>query len=323
MRIRDIFQHEKGNIRFDEELGFTVRPDLKVYFNTEEFRTLVTTNSMGFRDDEASMKDPAILILGDSLAFGWGVEDDEVCEKALEEMSGLKVLNMSVPGYGTFQEFLLLRRWEKTHDISGKTVLFLLYPNDLLDNLGMTPSDPSFRLEEGSIKYLKPEKVALEYKLREYENDPYRRPICKESHLAYRLQRIIPNIRRKILNLPKKKTTHPSFVKRASTIDHNDKFDIFRTVIGWIKDFAEDENFKVAFVWIPTIKYYEKGAAIFGGESETALLSKTKEILRESGLPLIDLTKTLLRADYYKYDGHLKPGGQYKIAAEIYNYLSK
>lgn len=69
------------------------------------------TNSLGMRGPEI-LDSPAyrIALLGDSFAFGWGVEYQESFAYLLGEMlskefgQAIEVLNYGVPGYSTFQE---------------------------------------------------------------------------------------------------------------------------------------------------------------------------------------------------------------------------
>ena len=79
----------------------------------------VELNSHGLRDDEISYKKPAgekrILMLGDSVTFGWGVSQGETfsdrMEYLLNELPGdrWQVINSGVNGYNTEQESAYLR----------------------------------------------------------------------------------------------------------------------------------------------------------------------------------------------------------------------
>src|SRR5690242_853143 len=54
---------------------------------TPEFTTKIRINSLGFRDREfdiARSKVPRIVALGDSMTWGWGVEQDAAWPKVLE-----------------------------------------------------------------------------------------------------------------------------------------------------------------------------------------------------------------------------------------------
>ena len=55
-------------------------------------RTCSGSTSAGTRDEEATLEAPDVIVLGDSHAMGWGVEQDETLPQVLARMTGLKVL---------------------------------------------------------------------------------------------------------------------------------------------------------------------------------------------------------------------------------------
>ena len=99
-------------------LSHRLRPDWEARFAYNDFDTLVRTNHLGFRSAEprgdARDERSRILVLGDSFAFGWGVENDETFSAVLER--GLasrgrpaEVWNAGVPGYSADQHYVFLR----------------------------------------------------------------------------------------------------------------------------------------------------------------------------------------------------------------------
>lgn len=83
---------------------WTLRPDLaprEIPFPEEGTSFTVRTNSIGFRGPEAPRG--AVVVLGDSTTFGWGVEEDEAWPAQLAQLTGLPVVNGGVPGYSTAQ----------------------------------------------------------------------------------------------------------------------------------------------------------------------------------------------------------------------------
>jgi lysophospholipase L1-like esterase len=119
----------------------------------------VHVNASGFRGPEFSeTKAPGavrILVLGDSLTWGWGVGDGEPYPAVLRTLlardaSGPppEVINAGTPGYGTDQELLLLERWGKR--LAPDVVVLLAYQNDVGDNASsfnyLAPK-PFFRLD--------------------------------------------------------------------------------------------------------------------------------------------------------------------------------
>ncbi len=96
----------------DEQIIYELKPGLDLKF----MRAQVRTNSFGMRGPEIEIEKPEntfrIALLGDSFAFGWGVEEEQsfgrVLERNLNTLFGggvhFQVLNFGVPGYSTFQE---------------------------------------------------------------------------------------------------------------------------------------------------------------------------------------------------------------------------
>jgi len=95
--------------RFDPYFGYTLKPG-KCVFSDYEFNTEYTVNSLGVRDTEEALNSPQAVILGDSYAMGWGVQQDETFAKIIEAKMGLTVLNASVSSYGTAREMMLLKK---------------------------------------------------------------------------------------------------------------------------------------------------------------------------------------------------------------------
>lgn len=101
-----------------QRLVYEMRPNLDVEYLGVEVRT----NSAGWRDDEYSwLEDPQtvrILILGDSVAFGWRVAADERFGQLLEERlqsarpeRDWRTLTIAAPGYNAQMEAEALLRF--------------------------------------------------------------------------------------------------------------------------------------------------------------------------------------------------------------------
>ena len=124
-------------MRFDPHMGWVNVPGRQVRFRRIDFDTQVAINPDGLRGPQIPLERAPgrsrILLLGDSFAFGHGVNDEETSAHALSRLlPATDVVNLGVTGYSTDQELLLLR--ERGLDWQPDLVILYLCANDLLDN---------------------------------------------------------------------------------------------------------------------------------------------------------------------------------------------
>jgi hypothetical protein len=124
-------------VRIDPELGWTLRPDVSGLVSDEPWQADLATNALGFRDIPHGKKATGVMrvaVLGDSFVFGSGVKQDEVLTRRLAALLGpsFEVVNLGVPGYGTDQALLTLRRWGPL--LSPDVVLAGFFWNDVMEN---------------------------------------------------------------------------------------------------------------------------------------------------------------------------------------------
>ena len=119
---------------YDSELGWAPVPN-----STGTIKTFRTTqykhNSMGLRDEEFTPDaKPTIMFLGDS--FVWGLDsqaDERFTELLKPKIPDYRIVAAGVSGFGTDQEYLLLKRlWPKVKP--SVVVLIFCSQNDRLDN---------------------------------------------------------------------------------------------------------------------------------------------------------------------------------------------
>lgn len=149
-------------------LGYAGIPNLDTRFVLPDFDHRLLNNSKGFRDRERSYGKRGakrIVVLGDSTAWGWGVEAEERFSDLLErQLVGWEVINLANPGYSTDQELLLL----ETEGLGYRPdiVLLLFDRNDVVEGNnarqidGMQPK-PYF-VEEGGRLVIRNSPVPLD-----------------------------------------------------------------------------------------------------------------------------------------------------------------
>lgn len=167
----------------EDSIIYSLRPNLDIQFA----RARVITNSCGMRSPERPRyKAPntyRVALLGDSFAFGWGVEQHETFAQKLEsnlnQRGGalrFEVLNFGVPGYSTFQEVALFE--ERALDFNPDAVLVYFVQNDfgmpffIRDVNGTGGMLSSVKFLELGKRLLAPE--ALERQVRNTGLDPNR-----------------------------------------------------------------------------------------------------------------------------------------------------
>ena len=127
---RRVIQLTRAGAVYDEALTYRLRTG-NFEFENLEFATTFEVNSAGLRDDSASLRQPNIIVLGDSQSMGWGVEQEETFAQLLEAQTGQLVLNAAISSYGTVRELRLLREL----DTQGMHTLLLQYcDNDYFEN---------------------------------------------------------------------------------------------------------------------------------------------------------------------------------------------
>lgn len=130
-------QNPRDLVRRDSVLGWSHLPGASAHIQDGTLDYRVHINTHGFRDPEREYAKPdrvrRILILGDSVAWGWGVSDGERFSDLLEERLGehVQVINLAVPGYGTDQQYWSLVR--SGFDYEPDIVLHCMVLNDVFE----------------------------------------------------------------------------------------------------------------------------------------------------------------------------------------------
>ena len=106
----------------DPLISYELKPGM---VNVPGFRDRVTTDAHGFRSPAINQSKPTIVLLGDSVTFGYGVENNQTLAAHLSRAFPLfNVVNTGVPGYGLTQE---VETYEKKLAPLKPSVLILVF----------------------------------------------------------------------------------------------------------------------------------------------------------------------------------------------------
>lgn len=133
--------------RRDQAGNLRLQPNLDKRHVTPLWDVAVRTNADGWRDEPG---EPAtsVLGLGDSFAFGWGVDEEEGLYRLLEAEHDAKILNAAVPGTGTLDQAQLLET--VCADARPRTVLLALFVGNDFDDVAGGGAG-QFAVEDGLL----------------------------------------------------------------------------------------------------------------------------------------------------------------------------
>ena len=297
---RDIIQFNRNSGRYDSSLFYTLIPGKKFAFNNLEFRTSYQTNSKGLRDDEMSLEKPEVIVLGDSYAMGWGVQQNATFADQLEKRTGKKVLNAAISSYGTARELKNLYRL----DTSGLRYLVIQYcENDIMENKPFVID--GYLLQTSPVSTYD-KAVQTQYWSKLYF--PGKRPTTLVK--SY-IQSQFNAIGKKVFPKPGarlKSTNEETLEEKAQCfldILYNSSlnFEKLKVLVININNLASNDD-----------QFVEKAKSL---KHQTKYERKFK-----TNLLFIPSSKIFNKEDYYILDPHLRPSGHKKIAALLSTYLT-
>ena len=156
--VRKNMSYDRNVAAYDPEFTYRLKPGT-YRFTSQEYDFEYEVNSAGFRDDEASLNAPEIILIGDSYCFGWGIPTGKSFADQLEAALGKKVLNTGIPSLSTSRSLRHLHHI----DLRRLKVLILQYcDNDKFENelhytrQGSVPKLSEARWQDQCNKYLDP-----------------------------------------------------------------------------------------------------------------------------------------------------------------------
>lgn len=296
---RNIIQFQQDKAQFDKDL-FYVLSKGKFDFSNREFQNEYRVNSMGLRDDEESLAKPEIIVLGDSYAMGWGVDQDSTFAEQLQKSTGMKVLNAGISSYGTAREMLLLQQL----DLSNLKYLIIQYCNNDVEE------NKDFAANENVLSISSREA---------YDN------ICKDAKKVnnYYFMKHFSSLGNSIFFDKQNPSYRPieDFIERKEPTDeikNKSGVDLFMNVLLHSKELQE----------VPEIIIFpldDQPYHYFIDDLEAHLSSTADSNSREiaSKITLLDQSEVLQKEDYYLLDQHIKASAHQKIASSLKNIIEE
>jgi lysophospholipase L1-like esterase len=344
-------------------IPFTLQKNVKKFLNigfTREFNHFVNTNSEGTRGDNFSSEKPnntyRILFLGDSMTFGWGVDDDKtypfLVEKYLNSIGKLngnytkiETINAGFADGLTLDSYYLYLK-EIGRKYKPDLVVLDLFPyndiSDLKDSVWESVDDKGYPLKITN----KADKVEDGYLVsRRKLNWKFEIPILRNLHLGIlflnALEKASPQTVIRIKNLVGVTEVKEDFTlnQRLSCIYASLKtscpdtlwpfFDKTKFLLTGINQIVKDNNTELL---VTIMASPDQAVPLSENNDRLKLLELSepqkyfKDYLKQENINYLDLLPTLSQKKaeilFYKQDGHINEKGHVQVAKEIVKYLS-
>jgi hypothetical protein len=298
----------QGMVRPARWGGFELTPGWRGRYEDGVRGADVEINALGDRDDYPSVRDVTaderVLLLGDSFAFGWGLDKQDTVEAQIERESRgrASAYNMGVGGYGPADA---LEHYRERASFPATHTFFLLYGNDLrVDNCA-----PAVHTAVGGVVVPRSREDGAAYTADEVERklaaaleedgtlwlQQIKRALAL-SQLRSRLLRVVRNDF-PLATGPLEEYTPECAVAAAAFLDE------MREVAR-----ARGQSFSVVVVPTP------------GETLQHTYFDRMQECIRElerRQIPVVEVRDALTVSDYFEHHEHLNPSGAHKVAQAI------
>jgi hypothetical protein len=323
-------RHERKLIQFlpecahyDDELVYVLREGGCTH-DTIEYKVDYAVNSQGLRDDEVSLAAPAVIVLGDSHAMGWGVNREQVFDQLLEDRLGRPVLNAAISSYGTVRELIMLSRLDAT---AADDIVITYCDNDAIENRAF--------IENGyKTPTWTPERyqgfVERHARLRPYY--PGRLILKMGQPGYYEMKYALGDMARAWLGLPDDKSRKIAPAVKAAIdsgtyADRCDETDLVRCV----RDNRSAESFMQVLAHFQHLLVGKRVIVLeINGRNTNRpwFVNAVKVLAQQQGTPgfellTLDMSPLLQDADYYLLDDHMQPAGHARVAGALLPLLQR
>jgi len=296
-------------------LGYSLAPNQDFTIQDTDFIYKVTTNSKGFRDEEEVLDaKKRIVIVGDSYAFGTGVENDETFASKIEN-ENIQAFNLGVGGYGTVQEVRMAR--EQLGLDPDVVVLQFFNGNDVQDSLGLR----KMAVKDGRLVYADTaSNFGAMRKLQAWmiENSRF-------LSFAYLRTRNLIGVFKYTFD-KKEQLYRLSFSLEDYSEEINGRFEVIDSAFQDLEALSKENGFKVIVLIIPNDyevdqEKFDKLLSVMGldkeGYSQEKMGNVVASLAEKHGFQAIDMRAAFTAGDYFPHDGHINEKGHEKVAEAL------
>lgn len=295
---------------YDPELGWKGVPNLHTPYNSKDFRIHVSHDGYGYRNispPHVPGKDN-FLLLGDSFAWGWGVEDDETAAAIVNhEDSTTNLYSLGLAGYGTDQAWLALQRHLHSHPANHyRGVILLFYFNDFDDNASTERygyPKPAFQLMAGQLQLTN---VPVPHKAVPQDIPVSFVPEPNDWTSSIQLLNFLaPRLLRWLAQQNREKTAEPPTLV-SQQMQH--KIGLSLELLGGLARYCRENNLPFHVVLLQTLDTQEENLAA---------LQHLDVLLTEQGLAHSVFRSRKFPSTDLWLDAHFSPYGQVRLAKHL------
>ncbi|PYQ17417.1 MAG: hypothetical protein DMF80_00690 [Acidobacteria bacterium] len=340
--------------RYHDVLGWEKTPGAEQTVRRPEFQITLKFNSKGLRGPERDYARPRgthrVLLLGDSFAEGYYVQEEQTVRAVLEDLldrdgcGRWEVINGGTIAYSTDQEYLFYRAEGQRY--GAEAVVLLFYYNDLYYNASpLGPggeAKPYFEVEDGRLALRNSPVPAPTRGLlnRQEPGIPPPRPWHGSVALRLLSNRTVdssPGLHRLLARLGLVEPVSPEAPREYWPFgrDHprevNDMWERTRSILAALKAEAESHAARLAVLYVPV--RFEVNDAVWDLSRQRyrmgrrwdrdAVALRLASVCQELGIPFADPRAELRRQEsagapaYYTRDVHWTASGNAVAARTI------
>lgn len=304
----------------NDEVMACFKPGIHRVATTSDYTTFEISTAApdggpcGFREQFAPDR-PAALVIGDSFAFGFGVEERDRFSNLPGNSPGGRWVNLGIAGYGPQQEMLVLEKHYSR--FPAPFVIWQYFPNDLEDAVkfenwvarGKPKNDIGSKKSALTLWFSRYSSV---YKLYKWVMRPHSKKVAhwRDKNTDYVFE---------YGWLSEVNPANPNLEKG---------FGLYEQEVRRFKEMAGRQHFTPIILMIPFKEHanFEKFNAVAGVqtlplERVEYYYKRVRDMAASNGIMVIDalpaLVKNRDRQVYFRIDGHLNNEGHRLLADEI------